>query len=125
MAFCRRNRGSVEERTPFPHGGFARRLWLAACTMRVVVPETTFHRGVIMSVMSHDELLAELLALPVPERARIVEEVLASLETAKLREEMLRRIREVNELPELGIPHEEVMRQLREDEANDPAGNDE
>ena len=75
--------------------------------------------------MSHDELLAALLALPVPERARIVEEVLASLETAKLREEMLRRIREVNEHPELGISNEDVMRQLREDEANDPAGTDE
>jgi len=33
-----------------------------------------------MSVMNHDELLAELLALPLVERARIVEEVLASLD---------------------------------------------
>src|SRR3954467_10780043 len=42
------------------------------------------------------------------------------VERAKLREEMLRRIREAEEHPELGIPHEEVMRQLLDDEANDP-----
>ena len=38
------------------------------------------------------------------------------LERAKLREEMMRRYKEAKEHPELGIPHEEVMRQLREQE---------
>ena len=42
------------------------------------------------------------------------------VERAKLREEMLRRIKEATDRPDLLIPHEEVMRQLLEDEANDP-----
>ena len=47
------------------------------------------------------------------------------VERAKLREEMLRRIKEANDRPDLLIPHEEVMLQLLEDEANDPTGDDE
>ncbi len=42
------------------------------------------------------------------------------VERGKLRDEMLRRMRDSEEHPELQVPHEEAMRLLQDDEAEDP-----
>jgi putative addiction module component (TIGR02574 family) len=78
-----------------------------------------------MSLMSTDELVAQVLRLPRPERARLVEKVLSSLEDADERDveaawapELERRSREVAEgrvqTVEWGVAREELLGELRE-----------
>jgi putative addiction module component (TIGR02574 family) len=78
-----------------------------------------------MSAMSTEELLAQVLRLPRPERARLVEEVLSSLDDPDDRDveaawgpELERRSREVAEgrvqTVEWGVAREELLRELSE-----------